>query len=350
MSQTARGPLSSEVEDAAEQVRQAQAQVAQQQAAIRQARQSVAQARAQMNQLEAERDLAARQAARSRELFEGGVIPRAEYDQAQTNLRVAEERVAAQRQAIELAQSNVRQTEASLNAAQANLRAQRARLKTVESGARAEDVQVAREHLREAEQSLRVAREQAANAVVIAPFAGVVTEINAEPGQSVGAQGVLELVSGEPEIRLDVDESNLADLALEQTAIISSSTFSDSAFQGRVTEIGAAVDVARGTVEITVTPTDAPDWLRPGQTVNVNIVTAKNAERLLIPPTALTRAGDRTVVFVVEDGVALEKPVVTRPPTEQGVPVLAGLSKGDQIIAEVGGVEAGDEVRVKRRL
>ena len=90
---------------------------------------------------------------------------------------------------------------------------------------------------------LRVRR--AANAIVIAPFAGVVTEINAEPGQSVGAQGVLELISGEPEIRLDVDESNLADLELEQTAIISSSTFQKSTFQGRVTEIGAAVEEER---------------------------------------------------------------------------------------------------------
>jgi multidrug efflux pump subunit AcrA (membrane-fusion protein) len=113
-------------------------------------------------------------------------------------------------------------------------------------------------------------------------------------------------------------------------------------------ELGAAVDVARGTIQVTVTPTNPPDWLRPGQTVNVNIVTAKNVQRLLVPSTALTRVGDLTVVFVVENGVALEKPVVTRPPTVEGVPVLAGLSADDRIIAEVGGIKAGEAVRIKK--
>jgi HlyD family secretion protein len=348
LAQTARGPLRSEVEAAAEQVHQAQAQVAQQQAAITQARQSVAQARAQLNQLIAERDLAARALARTRTLAEGGLLAQSEHEQAQTNLRVAAERVIAQQQAIRLAQANVQQAQAAFNAAQANLRAQQAQLRTVESGARAEDVQVARQRLREAEQSLRVARQQAANAVVTAPFAGVVTEINAEPGQTVGAQGVLRLVSDKPEIRLDVDESNLDDLKLGQTALISSSTFPNSSFEGRVTELGAAVDVARGTIQVTVTPVSPPAWLRPGQTVNVNVVTARNAQRLLIPPTALTRAGDRTVVYVVENGVALEKPVITRPPTQEGVPVLAGLSAEDRIIAEIGQVKAGQEVQVGR--
>jgi RND family efflux transporter MFP subunit len=346
--QTARDPLSSEIEAAAEQARQAEAQVKQQQATIAQARKSVTQARAQFNQLQAERALAAKDLERSEALVEDGIIPRAEYDQARTNLHVAEERVMAQQQAIKLAQANVRQAQAGLNAARANLRAQEARLRTIESGAREEDVQVARQRLREAEQALRVARKQAGNAIVIAPFDGVVAEINAELGQTVGAQGVLQLVSADLEIRLDVDESNLADLKLGQTAIISSSTFPNSTFEGQVTELGAAVDVARGTVQVTVTPTNPPDWLRPGQTVNVNIVTAKNVQRLVVPSTALTRVGDLTVVFVVENGVALEKPVVTRPPTAEGVPVLAGLSADDRIIAEIGEIEAGETVRIKR--
>lgn len=347
LAQVARGPLSSEVQAAAEQVRQAQAQVTQQRAAVSQAQKAVTQARAQLNQFKAERDLAAKELERGRTLVTQGIVPRSEYDRAQTNLRVAEERVIAQQQAVELAQSNVRQTQAALRATQANVRAQQATLETVRSGTRPEDVQVARQRLREAEQALMVARQQAENAVVTAPFGGLVTEISAELGQSVGAQGVLKLVSGDLEIRVDVDENNLSDLRLGQTAIISSSTFRDSRFEGTITEIGAAVDEARGTVQVTVTPENPPDWLRPGQTVNVNIVTAKNAQRLLVPQTALARDGDRTVVYVVQNGIALQKTVVTRPPTAEGVPVLVGLSPGERIIADVQQVKAGDPVRVK---
>ena len=349
LAQTSRGPLGSEVEAASARLGQAEAQVTQQKAAISQAQKSVTQARAQINQLKAERDLAATELERKRRLFAEGIISRADYDQARTSMRVADERISAQQQAIELAQANVQQAQAGLKAAEANSRAQKASLQTVTSGARKEDVLLAQQRLYEAEQAVRVAQQQVENTVVTAPFAGMVTEINAELGQTVGTQGVLKLVSGDLEIRLDVDESNLADLKLGQTAIITSSTFSSSTFEGHVTEIGAAIDVARGTIQVTIIPSNPPDWLRPGQTVNVNIVTAKNANRLLVPPTALTRAGDGTIVFVVENGVALEKPVVTRSPTQQGVPILAGLTEDDWIISDVTNIKAGDAVRVARR-
>ncbi len=348
LAQASRGPLPSEVEAATAQVRQAQSQVAEQRAAITQAQKTVVQQQAQLKQLQAERDLRVKEYTRARALAEQGVVPRAELDQAQANLKVAEERVTSQQQAVELAQANVQQARAGLRAAQANATAQQARAKTVETGARPEDVQVARRRLSEAERALDVARRQLGNTVVTAPFAGLVTEITAELGQSVGTQGVLKLVSGDLEIRVDVDESNLADLKLGQTAIISSSTFTGSTFEGSVTELGPAVDVSRGTIQVKVVPKTTPEWLRPGQTVNVNIVTAKNVQRLLVPATAVTRSGDRTVVFVVVNGVALEKTVVTRAPTQQGVPVIAGLNGDEHVIVDTGKITAGQRVKVNR--
>ena len=341
-------PLPSEVEAAAEQVRQAQAQLAQQRAAVQQPQQSVPQSRAQLHQLRAELELAATQLERSAALLDRNFISRAEYDQAQTQYRVAEERVAAAQQAVEVAQANVRAAQAGVQAAQANVKALEARLRTVQIGATPEELEVARQRVAEAEQALRVARQQVREAVVTAPFAGIITAINAELGQPVGTQGVVRLVSSALEIRLDVDESNLADLAVGQEAVISSSVFPGDTFRGRVSEIGAAVDQTRGTVTVRVTPLQPPDWLRPGQTVNVNIITHRAVPRLLIPATAVGRSGDQTVVYVVENGRALEKVALTRPPTPQGVPVLAGLSAEDRIIADVRGLTAGERVRVRK--
>jgi len=348
LTQTSRGPLPSELEAATAQASQAESQVTQQRAAITQAQRAVVQQQAQLKQLQAEEELQNKQYARTRTLAAQGVVARAELDQAQTDLQVARERVAAQRQAIQTAQANVRQSRAGLQSAQANALAQQARAKTVQVGARPEDIQVARHRLSEAERALEVARRQAGNSIVTAPFVGLVTEITSQLGQSVGAQGVLKLVSGELEIHVDVDESNLADLKLGQTAIISSSTFTDSTFEGSVTKIGPAVDVARGTIQVRLEPTTNPDWLRPGQTVNVNIITGKNVPRFLVPATALTRSGDQTVVFVVDNGVALEKPVVSRAPTQDGVPVIAGLNGDEQIIVDAGKITAGERVRIAR--
>jgi RND family efflux transporter MFP subunit len=345
MAQAARAALPSDVATAAEQVHQARAQLDQQHAAVIQARQLVAQAQAQLSQLEAERDLAIKQYERKAQLAARGFISQAEFDLAEVSSRVAEEKVRAQREMLGVFQANVQNAQAGVAAAQANMRAQEARLETVQTGTRPEDIQVARERVEEAEHALRVARQQAANAIVTAPFAGTVTAVYAEAGRVVGAEGVLQLVSGDTEIRVDVDESNLADLAVGQAVILSSSTFRDSTFRGTVSKIAAAVDAARGTVTVTIVPGAPPDWLRPGQTVNVNIITNPDVQRLLVPATAITRIGDRTGVLVVEHGRALYKTVVTRPSAAQGVPVLVGLTAHDALIVNAQGIEPGEAVR-----
>jgi RND family efflux transporter MFP subunit len=344
LAQTARAPLSSDIAAAAEQVRQAHAQMDQQRATVLQAQQLAVQAQALLSELEAERELAVKQYERSAQLRTRGFVSQAEFEQAEVNARVAEEKVRAQREMLGVFQTNVRATQAGVAAAQANVRAQEARLQTVQSDPRPEDIQVAQERVEEAEHALRVARQQAATAIVTAPFAGLVTAVHVEVGSSVGADGVLQLVSSAAEIRVDVDESNLADLVVGQAAVISSSTFQNSTCDGTVTKIAAAVDAVRGTVMVTIIPSAPPDWLRPGQTVNVSILTKPAVQRLLVPATALTRVGDRTGVLVVEHGRALYKPVLTRPPTAQGVPVLAGLTAQERVIANAQGVEPGDAV------
>jgi RND family efflux transporter MFP subunit len=348
--QVTRAPLRSEVEMAAEHVRQARAQVAQQRTAAVQAEHAVAQAHAQLRQLEAEQELAVKQDERSARLVARGFIAQTEFDQTHANRRVAEGKVWAQQQALAAAQANVRALQAGVEAAQANVRAQEAQLQTVQTGSRPEDIQVAWARVEEAERALHVARQQATNAMVTAPFAGTVTAVYAEVGQSVGTQGVLKLVSRDGEIRVDVDEGHLADLSVGQEVILSSSTFRDSVFRGTVSKIAAAVDEARGTVTVTIVPMAPPDWLRPGQTVHVNILTHPAVQRLLVPAAALIRIGDRSGVLVVEHGQARQKTVTTRPPTEQGVPVLAGLTVHDRVITNPQGIRADDAVRIREAI
>lgn len=347
LQQVSRGSLPSDVDAVMEQVRQAQAQVDQQNAEIVRSQKNVLQARALLAQFEEERDLAKKELNRSSSLVQDGVISRSEYDKSVTTFRVAEKKVTAQQQGIALAQSSVKSAQAGLNSAQANVRTQQARLRTIQLGARPEDISVAQQRVSEAEKALGVAQEQAANANVIAPFAGTVTKINTEAGQTVGAQGVLTLVSAQLEIRLDVDESNLSSLKVGQKAVISSGAFSDNSFNGEVSELGAAVDQTRGTIEIKVLPSQSPEWLRPGQTVDVNIITAENINRLLVPQTALVRSGDDTVVFVILDGKVSPKIVETRPITKDGVPIISGIGEEEFIISNASAVKVGDKAQAK---
>ena len=131
--QVARGALPSEVDAAAAQVQQARAQLAQQQSSLAQAEQTVVQAEAQLAQHQAERELTARQLERAERLLERGLIARAEYDEALTRSRVVAQQVAAQRQAVAVAETVVRAFRGGVAAAEANVGVQEARLRTLES-------------------------------------------------------------------------------------------------------------------------------------------------------------------------------------------------------------------------
>lgn len=288
----------------------------------------VAEARAQAAQAEAELQLATRQFERSEQLIEAGLIARSEFDTAQSNQESLQARV---------------------RTARATVKAREARLKTLRETPHAEDVQVAKAQLAEAEQALRVAVQQAKEAIVTAPFAGVITAVNAEQGQAVGAMGVVNLVSERLEIRVDLDENNLADLELGQRAVLSSSALGTQSFEGRLTDIGASVDQARGIVMVTITPDAPPEWLRPGQTVNVNLITNEKTDRLIVPATAVRRQGSRSIVLIVDDGRAVERTVSTRPAVDQGIPVATGVAKSDAVVVDPTGVTAGQAVRVRRQ-
>ncbi len=342
-----RGALSSDIDSVTEQVRQANAQVEQQRSAIIQAQKSVLQANAVLAQLVSERELASKELDRSKALIAAGVISRSEYDAAVNSSEVASKRVDAQNRSIEVSQASVRSSQANLRSSQANVNVQKARLQTIQVGARPEDIKVAQQRVSEANRALQVARQQAGNAVVTAPFAGTVTKINTQIGQTVGSLGILTLVSSEPEIRLDIDESNLSEIKVGQDAVISSSAFADKTFEGKISELGAAVDQARGTIQIKIIPLNPPEWLRPGQTVNVNIITAKNVTRLLVPQTSLIRSGDATVVFIIENGKVAQKVVITRPLTNEGVPVISGLEIDDRIISDTANITVGKSVQAK---
>jgi HlyD family secretion protein len=306
LQQTSRGPLASEL------------QVAQMQ---------VSQARALAAQATSELDLARKTQERTQALYKARVVSKSENDTSASALAAAE---------------------AKARSGTASIRLAEAQLQTLRSTPRKEDVELARDRLAEAQQSLLVVREQAGEATVTAPFSGTITDVNVEVGQNVDARGLFGLVSDALEIRIDLDESNLADVSVGQKALLSAAAFPGQTFEGRLKEISPSVNKIRGTVSIKLEPIAPPAWLKSGQTLNVNLVTNQAAMRLLVPATALRRSGDRTVALVVEGDRAIEKIVITRPPTDKGIPVLAGLEASDLVIVNPAKIQAGDTVRIKK--
>jgi RND family efflux transporter MFP subunit len=336
----------------------------------------IAQAETQVRQAEANLVQYERDWKRQQALYQEEVISRAEAEQAETSYLVGKEtlenakaklaqlKAGNRREQISQAEADYQAAKAEVASAEATLRGAKksgeAQIASLLATPRPEDVAVAKQRLVEAERSRDVARDQVAEAkialtlakrrrsetTVTAPFAGTVTQIVTEVGAVTGPNTpLIRLVrTGVPEIRIDLDESNLGKLREGQEAVITNDAFPDARFTAVVQAIGAQVDTDRGTVEVRLTPKNPPAWVRPGQTFTVNIVTGEPQARLVVPATAVNTIAGVSTLLAIEEGKVVKKSIKVSPMGEGGVPVLEGITAETLVITDPTGVVAGESV------
>lgn len=200
-----------------------------------------------------------------------------------------------------------------------------------------------------------VSGNQAAYTTLTADADGVVTAINAEPGQVLAAgQPVMRIARlGEKDAVINVAENQLAQVKASPNAKIGLWANPAKLYSGKVREIAAAADATTRTYTVKVAVEDADDQLRWGMSATVGFPQggAASAAVVLLPSTALTQTDDKSgarpaVWLVGGDGRVKLVPVMVGKYTEQGVVVLAGLSGGEVVvIAGVHKLQPGQQVR-----
>jgi RND family efflux transporter MFP subunit len=183
-------------------------------------------------------------------------------------------------------------------------------------------------------ESARAASEEAGTtesfALITAPFDGMVTDKNVEPGNMAAPGMPLMRVEDTRGFRLDVrvDESRIGQIA--RSAIVPVSLDSGTGgvattISGTVAEIGRAVDTDARAFLVKIRLPDSTG-LRSGTFGRAHF-NAQARRALTVPARALVHRGQMTSVFVVEKDIARVRLV-----NVSGTEVLAGLSDGDVVI------------------
>ena len=303
----------------------------------------------------------------------GDVLAVLRADDLEAAVREAEAAVAGLRQSARpQAQAAVREAEARL--AQASREVQRRRElfarqliahETLEQAVQAETVaRTAAEQARLAARSLAAgnpdeaaararlanARAQLAKTTLRAEVAGTVLTRNVEPGDLVQPGRVLFEIAraGATEVLVPLDEKNLQVLAIGQKAVCIADAYPSRPFPAEVSFIAPSVDPQRGSVDIRLTVSPVPDFLRQDMTVSVNVETGRRDRAVVVPNDALGEvAGDSARVWRVEDGRAVRRDVELGLRGLTLTEVAAGLAPGDWILADAqAGLAPGDRVRV----
>jgi len=192
--------------------------------------------------------------------------------------------------------------------------------------------------IREREIDMQLAQEALEQTYLRAPFAGVITAVNVEPGQSIGTNEVIVQLMDDSvfEVQVSVDELDIAQVEVGQPATIRLDADASRVRQGVVREVSPVANVQGSvvTVPVTVQFLETDPFLRPGYTATVAITVAAARGVPVVPVEAIWQEGDmRTVTRVLDDGTTEIVPVETGLSDGVWVEVRSGLDIGDQIVA-----------------
>ena len=222
----------------------------------------------------------------------------------------------------------------------------------------------------EAKAALKQARDDLSKATILAPMAGTISELKKEEGEiALGSQfqadPILVLANlTAMEAQVKVDESDIVSIALDQPADIEVDALPDEVLKGNVYEISnSAASAGEGTseqkteFEVKINIANPPATLRPGMTASAEVVTKTNENALSVPLQCVAvrtvdqlaiKGEDRKateakypadddgfveIVFVVADGKATARRVVTGIQSNELIEILEGLQEGEQVVS-----------------
>jgi len=163
---------------------------------------------------------------------------------------------------------------------------------------------------------------------IVSPMDGVVLRRDGEIGEIAEVGQVLFRVGvAKPlEVVAEVNEEDIPRVAVGQKALLRTDAFPNRRLEAMVREITPMGDPITKTYRIRLTlPDDTP--LRPGMSVEANIVTREKANALLVPSDAI----QDNVVYVIEDGRALKRKVETGIRGTRQTEIVSGLKDNERV-------------------
>ena len=219
------------------------------------------------------------------------------------------------------------------------------------------------------EANLQVQQSYLDFSVVRAPFAGVVVKKMTEVGESVApippgvnistSSGAIVAIAAmnSLEAEVDVNESNVAQLASGQPAEIQVQAIPDHTYKGVLRQVIPTADRTKATVTVKVSIVDKDKYLKPEMSCNVTFLQPqKSAEKknaaplriVTIPKEAVITRDGKSAVFAVEDRKVRLLPITTGADLLGQIIVKDGLAGSETLVNNPPQkLKDGDTVKVK---
>lgn len=195
--------------------------------------------------------------------------------------------------------------------------------------------------LKQSQETLKIAQVQQGQMSYKATLAGTVLEVNAQEGNLSPVQQPLVIVADLAQMNVEsrLNEVDAGKVKLGGKVTISSKLLGNTSAQGTLTEISPQA-VAAASVQGNSSPTvgvkihldQVPAGLKPGFTVNIQMIVATKEGVLAVPQEALFQEGKKNFVYLIQDGKLLKTEVTIGIGNDTHQEISAGLKAGDLIV------------------
>ncbi len=359
-----------------EETAQVKAKLAQAQANLNLARsiapQQIEQATAQVSAATAKLKLAQTQVNRFRSLQASGAIAQekldqstADYQTAKANLLDAQQKLQQARNSSQLEisqrQAAVAEVQQALRQSQmgsrvediASLSAQvdqaRSAYQQAKNGSRPEEIAQLTAAVGVAQAQVDSAQSQLQDSLVVAPFAGLITQRYASVGafvtpttsassSSSATSTSIVALAKDLEVKAKVPEVDIGKIRPGQKVEITADSFSDKPFQGTVRLVApeAVLEQNVTSFEVRVSLDTGKDVLRSGMNVNAIFTGNRTANALTIPTVAISSKRGQTGVYVTGENNEPKFQVIKVGSTVRDkIQVIEGLKAGDRVFIDI---------------
>jgi len=304
------------------------------------------------------------------EVKEGQILARLDASNTDASLKLAEAEVRAAKTALEETKVQLAESKLRLDRTRALVKdavVSQAELDRIQAEADSLEARLGRQREEElvAERRLAVWSQQLEDTIIRAPFDGVVTTKDAQPGEMIspvtagggftrtGIGTVVDMSS--LEIEVDVNESYINRVRAGQAVEAVLDAYPEWTIPARVIAIVPTADRDRATVRVRIGFESLDPKILPEMGVKVafreEVQEQGRRRAVFIPREALRKDEGRDVVFIVS-GERVERRAVTVGVDAGGEEalVLAGVAAGERVVVEApADLVDGDEVEVRER-
>ena len=227
-----------------------------------------------------------------------------------------------------------------LDQARALLDVADAQVKLANAPASAEEIHASETVVEEAFAQAELARARLRDATITAPINGIVVEMNARPGATVGpTAAVVTLIPPEMQVVVRADEGQLAQLQLGQGVNLSVESFPKESFTGTVKSVAPVLDPRTRSVAVQIDVPDPQGKLKPGMFAQLAIQVGQRSATLMVPREAVLRVGSvdpsapiQSVVYTVAES-RVHRQIVSLGATDgRNVEIVQGIQEGMDLV------------------